>query len=290
MEKLYIKVPATSANLGPGFDFLGIALNLFNTFTFERSEKFSFLGFDNIKDNLVYKSYIHLFKLKKKTLVPVKISFIEKDIPNERGLGSSASAIIAGMMAANYFMENELNEDELLKEMVDFEGHPDNIVPAYFGGLTSTYIKDKEIHKVSFDVANNLIFNLLIPKFTLKTEKARKVIKNEIPLCDVTFNASRVIAIPVGFEKGDISLLKDVMVDKIHEDARLPLIKKGKEIKEVASMFQVTCNISGAGPTLLVISKDDDFINYFKEKGFTDYHILKCTCNKIGTKMELRNE
>lgn len=142
---LRIRVEATSANVCVGFDVLGIALNLYNEFTFEKSDEFKFKGFlpefSNIKNNMVYDSYIEVFKQLKKEPIPVTIGF-NGDIPVSRGLGSSSSLIVAGVFAANEMLNRPLSKNECFDICARIEGHPDNVAPAIYGGLVASYKKD----------------------------------------------------------------------------------------------------------------------------------------------------
>ena len=143
-----VRVPATSANMGPGFDTLGIAFNLYNDFEFsEEGTTNKFYGFKeefSNEDNIVYKSMIACFKKCNYKPKGLKISLIKEDIPISRGLGSSSTCIVAGLLGANDIMGNPLSIDELFKIGVELEGHPDNIAPAFFGGMVVSVLEDGE--------------------------------------------------------------------------------------------------------------------------------------------------
>ncbi len=279
MKKIKIKVPATSANLGPGFDFLGIALNLYNEFIFEEAKEYIEIGFEGIDNNMVLASYKYIINKYYKKDLPISIKIEKNDIPSSHGLGSSASAIVSGMLAANYFLNNLLSEKELIKEMIEYEGHPDNVMACLYGGLASTVIDD-DINIFKYDVANELYFNVLIPSYNVKTSDARCALPKTLTYSDVTSNASRVIMLPKAFEKGDINLLKILTKDEIHEKYRSKFIKEWDELKVIAKNFDVTLNISGSGPTMLIISKNDEFIDYIKDK--FDFRIIKLKVCKEG--------
>ena len=260
MAKLRITTPATSANLGPGFDFLGIALSLYNIYEFEESSEFIFSGFEGIKDNYVYLGYKKVFEKLNIVPIPLKISLVQKGIPEERGLGSSSSAIVAGVLAGIHYSGYAItSEEEILKMMIELEGHPDNILPCFYGGLISTIKLDNEhnyyINKM--EVASNLHFIVTIPDYKIKTSDARKILKEKYPISDVIYNSSRVVLFSDAFSSGDINLLKIIMKDKIHEPYRKNLIKDYERIKEFTKDLNVTCNISGSGPTILIISSDE---------------------------------
>ncbi len=284
---LTIKVPASSANLGCGFDALGIALNLNNTFTFEKSVAFILKGFESsiAEDNLVCAAYNFVFEYLKKEVVPVKITQEEAQILISRGLGSSASCIVAGVYAANYFLDSILTQEECLSLATMIEGHPDNVCASALGGLVSSFIKDNIVKAASYPVSQDISFYVAIPNFTLSTEDARKVLPEMLPLTDFVFSLSRAIQLPYAFSKGDISLLKVLMDDKIHEPYRLPLIKNALEIKNDLKDLDVAVAVSGAGPSLLLISKlPFSDLNTIIEK-YPDWNLVAVDVSHLGTQM-----
>lgn len=254
---LTIEVPASSGNLGCGFDSLGLAINLYNIFTFENSVAFILKGFESgiAEDNLVCRSYNYVFEYLKKEVIPVKITLREAQIPIARGLGSSASCIVAGVYAANYFLGSILSQEKCLKIATLIEGHPDNVCASALGGLVSSFITDDSVMAAPYPVSKDISFYMAIPNFVLSTEEARKALPDMLPLKDLVSSLSRAIQLPYAFDKGDISLLKALMDDKIHEPYRLPLIKDAIEIKNDYKDLDVAISVSGAGPSLLLISK-----------------------------------
>lgn len=260
---LEINVCATSANLGIGFDCLGLALNLKNSFTFEKSDCFSYVGFD-LKyandDNLVKKAYEYTFNLAKKDVVPVKIGF-KGNIPIARGLGSSSSLIVAGVFAANYYLGNIFNKDELFQICVKLEGHPDNVAPAIYGGFAASYEVDDDYKVINYPVSNDLLFNIIIPPFEVKTSEARAVLPKNVSYSDAVWNLSRMIHLPKALIDGDVNLLNDLLIDKLHEPYRSKLILDFDEIKEEVLSKKSCLVISGSGSTLLVISKEKINLN-----------------------------
>lgn len=281
---LKIITPATSANLGPGFDFLGIALNLYNVITFEISDKNKEIGFENVGENLVLKTYDYIMKKYGKKYVYVKITLKENGIPASHGLGSSASAIVSGMKAANYFLNNVLTEKELIDEMVAYEGHPDNILPCYFGGMVSSVIENNELYYFKHNVSENLIFNVLMPQYNVSTAKAREILPKKYDLKDVTYNASRAFILKEALEKGDFELLNLAHKDVIHEPYRKELIKEWKEIEKIANKTNSLLNISGSGPTMIAISKDDSFYKEVMNQRF-DLNVKMLKIDKKGTQI-----
>lgn len=256
---LRIRVEATSANVCVGFDVLGIALDLYNEFTFEKKECFSFKGFaakySTIEHNLVYDSYIEVFKRLNKNPIPVEIGF-SGDIPVSRGLGSSSSLIVAGVFAANEMLEKPLTKDECFCICASLEGHPDNVAPAIYGSLIASYKKDEKYYPIKYEISEDLKFIVIIPKYELKTQDARNVLPKELPYKDIVSNLSRIVNIPKAFKEGNLELLKDLFEDKLHEPYRSKLIKEYDIIKNICDKNNLPFAISGSGSTMLVITKD----------------------------------
>ena len=164
---LEVKVPATSANLGVGFDALGIAFDIYNILHFQESVEYQLIGFPdefNNKNNMALKSYIAFSKEHGITPTPVTITLAQQDIPIARGLGSSASMIIAGVIAANELNLLHKTKEECAAFAATLEGHPDNVYAAFFGSLTSSFKHEDEYFYNTFPVSDKLVFNLLIPK------------------------------------------------------------------------------------------------------------------------------
>lgn len=268
---LQVRVSATSANVCVGFDVLGLALSLENVFTFEKKNEFSFKGFlpkySNKNHNLVYDSYVNVFKRLNLEPIPVEIGF-NGDIPVSRGLGSSSSLIVAGVFAANYFLNNKLTNDELLNICCEIEGHPDNVAPAVLGGLVASFKDDNGYHSISYPVSNKLKFFVVIPPFELSTHMAREVLPKALEYKDIVNNLSRIIHLPKAFNDGDVKLLKSLFNDKLHEPYRGNLIKGYNEIKEILKNEDAAFAISGSGSTMLIIAYDNNVINKISHLGY----------------------
>lgn len=255
-----VKVPATSANIGPGFDSLGIAFNLYNTFTFEEiDEGILITGCDgnfNSEDNLVYLSMIKTFDKVGYKLKGIKID-IEADIPISRGLGSSAACIVGGIIGANQLAGNPLSKDEMLKIATEIEGHPDNVCPALFGGMTSSIMEDSEVVYNHIQVANGLRFYALIPDFTLSTHEARAVLPQNISYKDAIYNISRVALLISALSNGRFELLKYGLQDKLHQIYRGEIIPDYYEVVNIChDCGSIGTFLSGAGPTIMAITYD----------------------------------
>lgn len=274
--KATIKVPCSTANLGSAFDSSGIALSLYNIFTFEQSEKDELVNFiGKPENNLVLNSYKALFRKLNKKYVPVKITLNECNIPFSRGLGSSASCIVAGVVGANYMLKNVATEKEIISLITELEGHPDNVAPCYLGGLVSSIAVNNEVICVKCDISKNLNFYALIPDFELSTKKAREVLPKTISFKDAIYNLSRTAILHNAFSTGDINKIKIVLDDKLHEQYRYPLIKGGAKVKKYLEEKGFAVAISGAGPTILAISSDKELLeDYVKYDGIT-YKTIK---------------
>ena len=275
---LLVKVKATSANVCVGFDVLGIALDIENQFGFEKAKEFSFKGFErqyaNPKNNMVYQAYKKVFDYLNKDIIPVKISF-KGDIPVSRGLGSSSSLIVGGLMGANAILNNPLTTDEILNLACEIEGHPDNVAPAIYGGLIASYKVDNKYKSINYEVSNDLKFVVIIPPYKLSTKEARKALPKELPYSDIVNNLSRIINIPKAFKDGDVKLLKELFNDKLHEPYRGKLIKDYDAIKNDLKDLECAFAISGSGSTMLVITKDEkEILEKLKKYGY-DTKVVK---------------
>ena len=261
MKKIKIKVPATSANLGSGFDCVGIAFKLYNVFEFEKiQDGLLFEGCEEKyanENNLAYRAYCAVCE-KIGENSSVKIKFCDTGVPVSRGLGSSATLICAGAYAANALFGKKLDDNEILEICTEIEGHPDNVAPALFGSLCASVSDGKEIRSVKFPVSKKLFFTALIPDFEVSTSEARAVLPKEIQRSDAIYNMSRVALLPYAFSSGDSELIKTVTKDKIHEQYRKKLFKNVSEVEKICyGCGALTFNISGAGSTCLCISLKD---------------------------------
>ena len=255
-----ISVPATSANLSVGFDILGIAFDLYNEFYVDYANKFILDGFDegyNKEDNnLFIKAYKSFFKKFGLEIIPISVKMV-CHIPSSRGLGSSATLVVGGIVAASKITKLRLSNDELFNLALEIEHHPDNVAPAIYGGLTSSYFKDGVCFAKQYEINKDLNFLVLIPDYKIKTEDARKVLPKCLEYKDIIHNLSRIIMIPEAFKNGDIKLLCDIFDDKLHEPYRANLIKEYNEFKNIALANHGVFAISGSGSSMLVISKFD---------------------------------
>ena len=262
-----VTVPATTANLGPGFDCIGAALSLYNQFKFTRLDtnepavKISVTGIeaDRVKTderNLAYEAFSDLYQKLGQTPPAVHIE-IELGVPLARGLGSSATAIVAGLVGANQLAGAPLSEVEVMQLAIAMEGHPDNVVPALLGGcrLAATGVSEGgwEICDIPWD--SNIVPVVAIPDFELSTAEARRVLPANYSRADAIFNTAHLGLLLRGLETGTGSWLRAAMQDRIHQPYRQALIA-GYEAVLAAAIDAGAYGmvISGAGPTLLALA------------------------------------
>lgn len=265
-----ITVPATTSNLGPGFDCIGAALTLYNQFKFTRLDPaterlggllISVTGAEQERvitdeNNLVYQSFLKFYQQLGQTPPPVKIE-IELGVPLARGLGSSATAIVGGLVGANQLAGEPLNRMEVMKIAIAMEGHPDNVVPALLGGccLAAEGGEDVKTWEVCDIPWNSTIMPVVaIPDFELSTEEARKVLPTNYSRADAIFNAAHLGLLLRGLETGRGDWLRMALCDRIHQPYRQPLIPGYEAVYSAAlSAGAYGLVISGAGPTLLAL-------------------------------------
>ncbi|HCR43101.1 MAG TPA: homoserine kinase [Ruminococcaceae bacterium] len=282
---VHIKVPATSANLGSGFDSLGIALTLYNEVWMEESDTLEISSKDNVKvptdeSNLIFSAAKCLYEKCGRTLKGLKIVQLN-NIPMARGLGSSSACIVAGILGANRFLGRPLTRHDLINLAAEIEGHPDNTTPAIEGGLAASAIENKSVYSVSVPVSDKIRFALFIPPFELKTEKARSVLPQQYPRADAVYNLSRSALMVASLFSGRLENLRVAVQDKIHQPYRSGLIKNLDDVFRISyEMGSLGTYISGAGPTVVSLIKAEDaglFSKYapgrLKSKGANGWRI-----------------
>ncbi len=276
--KISVKVPATTANLGPGFDCMGMALPIYNVITIEEtvlpgsgieinvistSGELDDVALEHIpldENSLVYKAVELLYNSIGQTPSELKIS-IKTSIPVARGLGSSASVVIGSLIAANELLGRPADEAALLSIACEIEGHPDNIVPAYCGGVAiSSQEDDGSIVYRKLQWPSDWAVTVCVPDFELSTDIARSVLPKEVPMEDAVFNSSRFGMLIHAICTKDKELMKLSLKDKLHQPYRMKLIpglnKIMDNLRHIDSVLG--CVISGAGSSVLVISEKND--------------------------------
>lgn len=264
-----IRVPASSANLGPGFDSFGLAWQMYNEISFAPSDTMSIRGCDERyrgENNLCYQAYRHTLEACGVPCGGLEIVFEKTDIPVSRGLGSSAALIAAGVLAADTLHGLRLEKQELFALAAAVEGHPDNIAPALFGGLTVSLMDGDRPVTRSFPLSNRLHFALLIPSFELSTALSRSVMPREVSMKDAVFNLSRAALLPRALADGDAKLLRLALEDRLHQPYRSALIPGSDEAARLAGeLGAIGLCISGAGSTLLCVADREDFCERMKD-------------------------
>ena len=260
-----VTVPASTANIGPGFDTLGLALNLYNTYIFEEIDNGLIIEgcSDEFKDenNLIYKSFMYTANELGLNVKGLKI-IMDTNIPVSRGLGSSSACIVGGVFGANELLNGKLSEDELFKIAVKIESHPDNIAPAIFGGLTASMVDNGIPYYTKYNIHNRVKFCALIPNFETCTAQARKLLPKEVSFEDAVFNISRVAVLLKSFENGDFNLISKSLMDKLHQDYRKILIHEYEKVERICKdNGSKAFFVSGSGPTIMNIVENFDFTN-----------------------------
>jgi len=247
-----VRVPASSANLGPGYDVLAAAVSLFLELEVEETGEFSLdpgeLEVSIGRDNLIVRAFEALHSAD-------GIAFrLRSEIPLARGLGSSAAAIVAGLFAADHLFELALSKEEMLAKATELEGHPDNVAAAIYGGFVICGPGQGDAPSAArFDPPGGLEGIAVIPSEEVSTESAREAIPAEIPLTDAVSNVSAASRLVLGLQRADLDLVGAGLVDRIHQPRRRELYPRSMQLVDgAAELGALGATISGAGPTVLV--------------------------------------
>ena len=299
--KVSVKVPATIANIGPGFDCLGMAIPIYNTITIEETvlpgtgveinvisedeavDELSIEHMELNENSLVYKAVELLYNSIGQNPAELKIN-IHSNIPIARGLGSSASVIVGGLLAANELLGNPADEAALLSIATEVEGHPDNATPAIVGGLVLTATDDDgSIVYRKLPWPEDWVLTLCVPENELATEISRSVLPAEVPMQDAVYNAQRMAMFVQALYTADENLMKMALKDRLHQPYRMKLVpgleRLMQNLKHEESVLGTV--LSGAGPSVLVISKKNGL-----DKIKT---IIKDTWNDLNIGVQLYN-
>ena len=255
---LRIRIPASTANLGSGFDSVGIALNLYNYIEIGAAPGCEISSADGSEvptgeDNLIYLSAKKVYEKAGLPFRGLKI-IEENNVPFARGLGSSSACIVGGVFGANEILGRPFTKDELLDIAAEIESHPDNVSPALLGGFTANAMEGNHVCYVKAEVSEKLVFAAFVPPFELKTADARAVMPKEVSMKDSVFNLSRSAVLSASFLSGKYENLKTACDDKLHQPYRLPLIPGGEKIiEESYKNGALASYISGAGSTMMAI-------------------------------------
>lgn len=276
--KISVKVPATTANIGPGFDSLGMALPLYNTITIEETvlpgtgieinvlndtastDDFVLEHIPMDENSIIYKAVELLYNSIGQNPSELKIT-VQSQIPIARGLGSSASVIVGGLLAANELLGRPADEVALLSIATEVEGHPDNVTPAIVGGLVlSSQEDDGRIIYTKLDWPDEWDITVCVPDYELSTDISRSVLPVEVPMADAVFNAKRMGMFVQAVNTKDAELMKLALQDKLHQPYRMKLVPGLDKIIENLKHEEnvLGCVLSGAGPSILIISQKNN--------------------------------
>ncbi len=247
-----VNVAATTANIGPGFDCLGISLDLYNSYQLVETKS------KDDEPNLATKAYRYFYEQIEEPAPDKEVDIIEANIPQARGLGSSASLIVAGLVLANEENNSRYTDEQLFALATDLEGHPDNVAPAIFGGF-NVVSHDALLQQVNFDVDDLLYFYAFNPDYSLSTEDCRAVLPQEVLHQDAVKNLTHTALLVAKLAKGQWTDLKDLFEDFLHEPYRKELIRDYDQIKALNYRDDVIgVYLSGAGPTMIALSYNED--------------------------------
>lgn len=298
MNKVKVTVPATSANVGAGFDSLGLAVSLYNSAVFEECDHLEITAADGSivprgPSNLIYRSVKTVFDQVDRPLKGLKITQMNP-IPMARGLGSSSACIVAGLLGANAMLGGVLTQRQMLTLATAIEGHPDNVAPALLGGFVASAYDEGQVYSVKKNISSDLAFGAFIPNFKLLTEKARAALPQQVSHKDAVYNLSRAALATAAFCDGEYELLRVATKDALHQQYRLPLIPGGEEIFELAQeLGAYAVYISGAGPTIMaVVHRDnEDFFAQAEEMMTQDdnmraFSLRRLLADNVGAVVE----
>ncbi|MPM17693.1 Homoserine kinase [bioreactor metagenome] len=289
MKKL--RVPASTANVGSGFDSIGIALALYNHVEFEACDQLQIESVDEIpkgKDNLIVSTIAYTFEQAGRPFKGVHL-IQENNVPMSRGLGSSSTCIAAGVTIADELMGNILSLSDKVDIAALIEGHPDNVAPALLGGFVAAVIDNGHVtyHQKPLS-RDELCFIVVVPDFCVSTHDAREALPKTFPMADAVFNLSRSSLCTAAFLTGNYDLLRVATKDRLHQKYRLQLIRGGEEIMDrMLQLGAFSATVSGAGPSLLAIVPATDNAIYtglvgYIAREFPAYRVLRLYADNRG--------
>lgn len=268
---IHIQIPATSANMGPGFDCIGVALTLYNHLWVKEIPKGQLLieikrkqsiEIPMDESNLIYQTMEYFYQQKKLPMPGVHL--IQEDfIPMVRGLGSSAACIVGGLMAANALAGYICDKEELAQMAARLEGHPDNSNPAIFGSMVVGAQDETMMRHVRLTLPEDLVFATMVPEFPVSTAASRGVLPKDYTRGEVVFNVSRGALLVASIISGNYENLPMAMEDKIHQPYRSSLIPNMDLIFQRAKEFgALACYLSGAGSTLMALVRKEQEVQF----------------------------
>lgn len=291
-----VDIPATSANIGSGFDSLGLALTLYNTICMEEYDGIEIHSLDGVEiptnaTNMVYMAAQRIFDITGKPFRGLRI-WQKNNIPMARGLGSSSACLVGGLLGANALLNNPLDREALINLSAAIEGHPDNTTPALLGGLVTCAVEHGRVYSVSVPVADSVKFVALIPPQALKTEHARSVLPQTVSLEKAVYNLSRAALMAASLFSGRLQNLKVATGDALHQPFRMGLIAGADAAFRVAyELGALGVYISGAGSTVMCIvrAEDTDFAKGIKtelmKNGIFNWQIAELRTDSAGARV-----
>jgi len=265
-----VKAPATTANLGPGFDALGLALNLWNetefTATDDRKIALTIEGegesiLPRDANNAIVDAALQIYERAGKPCPGLRIHCRNR-VPLGSGLGSSSAALLTGLLGANAVLGNPLSDEEILKLAIETEGHPDNVAPAMLGGLVASIVYEERVISLKLPARANrgsIHVTVVLPDFDFPTKQARAILPKQVERKDAIYNISRAVLVTEALRTGDLDLLGKAMTDALHQPYRLPLIPGAQAAMEAARHAGTAAvALSGAGPSLIAFSSKEN--------------------------------
>jgi homoserine kinase len=296
-----VKVPASTANMGPGFDTIGMAFQLYTVIHMEiASETKITVSGDHLaslatdKSNLLYQVAAHLYRSLDRAVPELAID-VRSEIPLTRGLGSSAAAVVGALVAANVLAGEPYTMDQLFSMSARIEGHPDNVGASFFGGIIVSTMPDKEaeVPYVRLPVPDSLRVLAVVPDFWLSTDKARSALPDSYEKKDVVFTLGHSSLLVAAFAQNRLDLLAEAMQDKIHQSYRASLIPGLSEVLTDAHLHgALGTALSGAGPTSLCFYETEEqrkslvqFLASVMDKHKVDYQLLDLVPDTVGVQI-----
>ena len=258
-EQMRVRVPASSANLGPGLDTLGLALQIYLDCRFRKSDNLTFsasgrdLSSIPLDDsNLIWQTALQVAAAQDREMPPVQIQ-IDNDIPVGKGLGSSAAALLAGVVIADQVLELGWERNRILDEAARLEGHPDNVAASVLGSVVTAAIDaDGFTRAVRLDLPQTLRVAIVCPTFTLATYHMRAVLPDTYSKQDAIFNVQRAALLVAALATGNREVFPECFQDRMHQPYRLSLVPGMETILKLRAPGLLGCTLSGAGPAMLV--------------------------------------
>lgn len=270
--KIHVKVPATTANLGPGFDALGLALDLWNEAQFiptnDKQISLTIKGEGRDKlptdtNNAIVEAALQVYDLVGKPCHGMRIHCANR-VPLGSGLGSSSAAMLTGMLGANAMLGEPFSHEEVLKLAIETEGHPDNVAPAMLGGLVASIIHESHVISLRLTLTGQrtpIHITVVLPDFDFPTQQARAILPEQVERKDAIYNISRAVIVTEAFRVGDLNMLGEAMTDALHQPYRIPLIPGAQAAMDAMKRAGASAvALSGAGPSLIAFSSERETI------------------------------